>query len=163
MPRRKKTKRRPQVTEPRNIQAREREVEALELRKAGATFQQIGTRLGISRQAAHKRVTEVLHDMAETTGEKAEAVRTLEGQRLDAMLLGLWARASHGDYGAVDRVLRIMQRRADMLGTDAPKKHEVMGKDGEPIRIEDARANLAGTVARLAAAIEAPGDPGKSE
>lgn len=159
MPR--KRRQRPQVTEPRNIKAREREVEALELRKAGATYRMIGARLGISAPAAHKRVMDALHSIAETTSEKATDVLAIETERLDSMLLGLWEKARRGDVAAVDRVVRIMQRRADMLGIDAASKHEVTGKDGRPIRIEDARADIDGVVSRLAAAIAAPRDPGK--
>ena len=163
MPRKGQRNRRAQVTEPRNIQAREREAEALELRKAGATYRQIGARLRISAQAAHKRVTEALRGIAETTGEKAEEVRSLEMHRLDTMLLGLWSKARTGDVAAIDRVVKIMQRRADMLGIDAASKHEVTGKDGRSIRIEDARTELAGTLARLTAAITPARDPGKPQ
>jgi hypothetical protein len=35
------------------------------------------------------------------------------------MLLGLWQKASRGDPASVDRVLRIQERRARLLGLDA--------------------------------------------
>jgi hypothetical protein len=40
---------------------------------------------------------------------------TVELARLDAMLLGLWGRARKGDVAAVDRVLRIGERRTQLL------------------------------------------------
>lgn len=135
MPPRKKTKRRPQVTEPRNIQAREREVAALELRKAGATYQQIGKRLGVSTSAAHMRVKKALFQIREISEDKATEVRDLELHRLDAMLLGLWERARRGDDDAVRSVLRIMTRRATLLGIDAPTRSQFLDADGKPLNM----------------------------
>ena len=129
-------RRRPQKTEPRNIIAREREHEALELRKAGATYRQIGKRLGISATSAHTRVMSALREMSELTGEKAAEVRGIELQRLDTMLLGLWSKARAGDVSAIDRAVKIMQRRADMLGLDAPKRSEFAGPDGTPLNFK---------------------------
>jgi hypothetical protein len=59
--------------------------------------------------------------------EPAEELRTMEVARLDQMLLGLWPKAIKGDTWAVDRVLKIMERRAALLGLDAPVKRELSG------------------------------------
>jgi len=126
MPRR--TRKKP--TRPRNILAREREDEALELRKAGATYRMIGIRLGITKQSAHARVASALADLKALTAEQAEDVRALEIERLDAMLLGLWDRARKGDEQAVSACLKISKRRAELLGIDAPDHHVLSGPDG---------------------------------
>lgn len=55
--------------------------------------------------------------MAQRTG-----LRVLEERRLDAILMVLWPLVRGGDQGAVDRVLRVMQRRAALRGLDAPTK-----------------------------------------
>ena len=52
------------------------------------------------------------------------------------MLLALWRRVQNGDERAIDRVLRIMERRAKLLGLDAAAKTEHTGKEGGPIRYE---------------------------
>jgi len=75
-PRRKK-----KPTKARNVLARLRERDALDLRLSGATYPMIGKALGISKQAAHKRVMEALNETAEITGEKAVEVRGIELQR----------------------------------------------------------------------------------
>ena len=62
-------------------------------------------------------------------------MRDLEAARLDAMLLPLWRRVQQGDERAVDRALKIMERRARLLGLDAPSKSEQSGSDGEPLKI----------------------------
>ena len=57
-----------------------------------------------------------------TLQEPADELRTLELERLDRLLLGVWGQAAKGNQGAVDRALKIMERRARLLGLDAPTK-----------------------------------------
>jgi hypothetical protein len=93
---------------------------ALEMRKAGATYAEIATQLGFAdRSAARKSVHSAIDDV---TREPAREVITLELERLDTLLLGVWTRARNGDVQAIDRALRIMERRSAYLGIDAPKK-----------------------------------------
>jgi hypothetical protein len=95
----------------------ERKLQALELRKAGASYRTIAERLGYaSASGAHKAVASALKA---TLREPAGEVRTLELERLDAALLAIWRRVQNGDDRAIDRLLRIMERRARMLGLDA--------------------------------------------
>ena len=117
----------------RRVQAHTRHLQALELRKAGATYQAIADQLGYSNaRGAHKAVASALKA---TLREPADEVRDLEVARLDAMLLPLWWRVQQGDERAVDRALKIMERRARLLGLDAPSKSEQSGSDGEPLKI----------------------------
>lgn len=81
----------------------------------------------------------------------AQNVRTLETTRIDAAIRAIWPDVMLGDLRAVDRLLKLMERRSRFLGLDAPTKQEVSGPDGEPIRVEDARAFLAEAIARVAA------------
>jgi DNA-binding Lrp family transcriptional regulator len=112
------------------VRAREREHEALELRKAGATYQQIADRMRVSRQAVHQLVKRALHDLVTTTAEDAAEVRALETERLDMMLLGLWNNARSGDPKAVAAVIRIMERRACLFGIDlVSKDYKLPGVD----------------------------------
>ena len=115
------------------LRAREREVRAFQLRLAGATYSQIADDLGISLGGAHKIIMRVLQRLETTAEETAEVVRRLEVERLDRMLLGLWPQAAKGGQGAVDRVLRIMERRAKLLGLDKPARQEISGPDGGPL------------------------------
>jgi hypothetical protein len=106
---------------------------ALELRKAGASNDQIAQQLGMcNRAAAWKLVQSALHEIIR---EPAEDVLALEISRLDAMLLGCWTKAKSGDPHAIDRALRIMDRRASYLGLDAPKttNHVVVERELERV------------------------------
>jgi hypothetical protein len=52
------------------------------------------------------------------------------------MLLALWPQVLKGNQGAIDRALRVMERRAKLLGLDAPTRQEVTGAEGGALRIE---------------------------
>jgi hypothetical protein len=113
---------------------------ALELRKAGANNDQIAKQLHLAnRSVAWKLVQGALKQIVQ---EPAEEVLRLELSRLDAMLLGLWPKAKTGDGLAVDRVLRIMDRRSAYLGLDQPRA----------LKVEMAR-EIEGFLARLKGAL----------
>jgi hypothetical protein len=121
-------------TSVRRLDAVERQRQALELRKSGKTYEFIAGSLGYaSPNGAYKAIHTALRAVLR---EPAEELRTLEVERLDALLDGLWKKAASGDTWSVDRALKIMERRANLLGLDAPKKIENTGKDGGPIRHE---------------------------
>jgi predicted transcriptional regulator len=108
---------------PARIAIAERECAALELRKAGKTFDEIARALGYSeRGGAAKAVGRALDA---TIRERADELRKLEAERLDALTAALWPRAMDGDLKSVDRVLSIMERRAKLLGLDAPSRRAV--------------------------------------
>lgn len=130
-------------TSHRRTEAAERRKQAMALRIAGASFAQIGERLGVSAQAAHKMIVVSLAEIAKQTAESAEQLRAIELQRLDALQASLWPDAMRGDEQKVDRVLKIMAQRAKLLGLNAPElfaptdptgKNEYTGlSDGERI------------------------------
>ena len=107
-------------------QADERRARALELHLAGATYESIARAVGYaSRSGAHKAVREALDALGGAGHADGTSVDT-ELARLDAMLTGLWPKARRGDVAAVDRVLRIGERRMALLLGDHrdPQKAE---------------------------------------
>lgn len=112
------------TTDPSTLTAEERRQLAVELRKQGQDYQTIGTMLGVTRQAAHKMVKKALDKIRATTMEDAQTIIDLEAQRLDSLLIPMYGEAvkMEPDYFAVDRVLKIMERRARLLGLDKPDK-----------------------------------------
>lgn len=115
-------------TAQRRIEAKERALKALELRKKGMRYEQIAQQLGYTnRGSAHKAVMKELKLLAKECLEEAAQVRDLELQRLDALYLKAWEAVEEGDLPAIDRCLRIMERRAKLLGLDAAEKVEHSG------------------------------------
>jgi uncharacterized protein YegP (UPF0339 family) len=105
------------------LKATEQRTQAMQLRLAGATYEAIAQAVGYSsRQAAYRAIERA---RLETLREPADALREMELMRLERLQQGVWPAAIKGDHGAVDRVLRIMERRAKLLGLDAPVKQEV--------------------------------------
>lgn len=103
-------------TNPAAVAVAEREAKATGLRIAGKSYDDIAAELGFSdRSGAHKAV---VRRMANLYREEAEELRRLEMARLDRLQAAMWQRAILCDYEAVDRVLKIMARRAKMCGLD---------------------------------------------
>ena len=112
------------------LNALEKQMQALELRKAGVSYARIAEALGYaSGSGAHKAVSSALK---KTLQEPSDELRMLEIERLDAMLAAIWGSVKQGQYGAQDRALKIMERRAKLLGLDAPVKADVTS-GGKPI------------------------------
>ena len=100
----------------------ERIAEALDLRARGKSYREIAAFTGVSVRQAFEDVKQGLADHRESYAETAADVRTVELARLDR----LWRRAedlleSDDDDGAkaIGAALRIMERRARLLGLDA--------------------------------------------
>ena len=101
--------------------AAERRNKALDMRSRGYSYTDIAKALGISRSTAHKYVTAELDKLRAETRASAAQIRSLELARLDR----LWRRAEEmladGDADgakAIAAAIRIMERRARLLGLD---------------------------------------------
>lgn len=95
-----------------------REREALELRRAGVTYDVIAERLMYANKGgAHKAVQRALK---RTLQEPADELRALELDRLERLQVAVWPKAMRGDVASIDRVLRIAERRSKLLGLDLP-------------------------------------------
>jgi hypothetical protein len=148
------TKRRSR-TKPSDIKIQERRRQALELRKAGTTFERIGDLQGTSRSTAQEDVQTA---MRETIQEPADEVRRMELERIDAMLKALWPTAmqtgSRGQTRAVEVCLQLSARRSALQGLDAPQRKivEMVSEDA----LDEAIMNLRSEIAAFEAA--GPGD-----
>lgn len=107
------------------------EEKALDLRKAGASYRKIAKAMDCSVAQSHKLVARAMKRLVERCSDGAEKVRVLELERLDDMLMGLWPNANRGNAQAVEKVLKIMERRAKLLGLDAPTKVAPTTPDGQ--------------------------------
>jgi hypothetical protein len=114
-------------TSKRTVQAEERRERCLELRRAGASYRDIGEQLGISPSAAYKHVNVALNRLREDVNEQAGDLRTLELMRLDSLFEKAYGAAMAGDLAATDRCLRCMERRSKLLGLDAALRAEISG------------------------------------
>ena len=115
-------------TAQRRIEAKERALKALELRKKGMRYEEIAQQLGYSRRGnAHKAVMKEIELLAKECREEAAQVRDLELQRLDDLFLAAWKAIADGSESAIDRALRVSESRRKLMGLDAAQKVDVNG------------------------------------
>lgn len=58
----------------------------------------------------------------------AEDIATAKGQdleRIDELIAALWTEAKRGKWLAIDRIIALMERRARLLGLDAPHRIDI--------------------------------------
>jgi len=120
-------------TAARRIIAAERRLRALELRKQGYSYTEIGKAVGTSAQHAHRMVVKELERISAKLSENADELRELQLERLRDLLLALWPKAAHGNLQVIDRVLKILQEISKLTGIAAPERHELTGPGGSQI------------------------------
>lgn len=140
----------------RTLTTAQREAEAARLRSLGWTYQRIADELGWSNKGdAHHAVQKVLRD---TVQEAGDDLRALELSRLDTMYVAAMevlershVTVSNGKVvtldgaplpddapvlAAIDRLLKIQERRSKLLGLDAPVKRDIALTDERAAAIE---------------------------
>lgn len=108
---------------------------AIDLRRAGVGFVEIGQKLGVSKSTAHRMVEAGMESARAQITASSDDLKAQELSRLDGMLLKLYPKAAKGDVQAIDRVIKIGERRAKLLGLDAPVRTALQGggEDAPPI------------------------------
>lgn len=122
-------------TSPRMMKAVERQRQALELRMAGYTYDVIAEQIGYADGGSAYKA--VMLGIQKTLQEPADEVRKIEVARLDKLLAGIYLQAKQGNLPAMDRVLKVMERRDKLLGLDRPVQWEVSGPSGGPIQVKE--------------------------
>lgn len=110
----------------RDYERAERKRNALELRLAGASYRDIAQALEVSPATALQDCKEALADIP---AQQADEMRTVELSRLDRLQRAVWPRAIKGDLQAVDRAIKIIDRRAKLFGLDAPQQVQITAND----------------------------------
>lgn len=149
----------------RSAATRIKDIRALELRRRGLNYSQVAAEMGYrSQSSAYEAVQRALADSAR---EPADEVRRIEAERLDELTRHLnrvlvtrhytvtqsGKIVTHPETGlpllddgpviqAVAGLVRIAERRAKLLGLDAPTKHEVITMDAIEAEIRKLEAQV---------------------
>lgn len=111
-----------------SAQAEANMIQAVELRRAGVSFDEIAKRVGYSdRSAAYKAYRAAL---ARVPARAVQEHRDEWNDRLERLLLPYWTNALAGDIAAGRMVIRIAQEAARINGFYAPTEVRV-GPDSE--------------------------------
>lgn len=107
----------------------ERRYSVWELRKGGYTLREIAQSLGTTEQRVREDIILIAKRIASDLAETVEESRSLQVERLDAMLKKYQPLAEAGNLSAASMILQIESRRSKLLALDLPeqKKLEVTG------------------------------------
>ena len=105
-------------------QVAEEQLTCYRLRLAGATLDQIAKQTGLSKGTVHTRISK---EIAERVEPLAEEVRKMQLDRLDEWLMQLNKQVREGRQVArsIEVALRVEERRAKLMGVDAPERVDV--------------------------------------
>ena len=98
----------------------ERAARAFALRKAGLSYRDIGAELGVSHVIVYRDVQASIKQFLDEAREHHAQIMAIEAARLDDLQRVMWEQAAMGDRRAIETVLKIMERRAKLLGLDTP-------------------------------------------
>jgi hypothetical protein len=91
--------------------------QVLALRRAGASFDAIAERLHITARTARASFEQAMGSL------KPDLSAALEADRLDRLHMAAWPAAVNGDLNAIDRVLKIGERRDKVVAPTAKNDH----------------------------------------
>lgn len=115
----------------------------IDRRIRGETFDAIAAAVGLgSKQAVHALYTRALREIQDDRATTTEAARSFELERLDRIEAAAWVRVDNDDPRALDVLIRISDRRARLLGLDAPAKVD-LSMDAVDREIARLKAELA--------------------
>lgn len=135
-----------------NKQARmkvDRQVKVGQLRLSGITDQtRIAEALGVSQSTISRDFAELDVRFRASSTQDIIIAKGVDVERVEKLITGVWAKAAGGDLYAIDRVERLLGRRAKLLGLDAPTRLIV-----EEAELEQAAMRLAARTGRDKAAV----------
>lgn len=120
MPRRKSAKRIAQ-----ELEIKERQKQAIFLRRGGASLRTIASKLGVSKDTIATDIKTVLAAAIEENVSDAESLRQLELERLDIASVAIYDSVLGGDLDAIHVWIRIIKSRRELYGLDVPVKQEI--------------------------------------
>ena len=119
---------------PRRIDAIHRQRQALELRMAGRTWQEIADNLGYANHTG--AIAAVKTALQSTLRPPADHYRALTLERLTKILQVHWPLMLQADAASTRLCLQAIGDIRQLMGMDSPAKVEHTGADGAPIKHE---------------------------
>ncbi len=115
------------------IDTKRRRKLVLELRKEGLLYREIAGRIkeqfgpdelpkGYDASYVGQDLRRALKQVESDLETEAKDMLRMELRRLNKLQRAMWHKAMNGDESAVDRVLKVMERRANYLGLDEPEE-----------------------------------------
>lgn len=119
---------------PRRIEAVDKQRQAVELRMAGRTWQEIADALGYADHSGAVRA--VQDSLQKTLGVPSAEFRELTLERLTKILQVQWPNMLRGEVSAAKLCLQTIGDMRQLMGVDMPSRVEHSGPAGNPIQHE---------------------------
>ena len=119
---------------PRRIAAAQKQRQAVELRMAGRTWEEIADALGYANHSG--AIAAVRTALAKSLEEPSAEFRALTLERLTKILQTHWPDMVRGEIPAANICLKTLKDMRDLMGVDMPSRIEHTGADGAPIQHE---------------------------
>lgn len=117
--------------EQKKLRTNVRRLKALDLRKEGKSYQYIANELGTSLAKVYTDIGMLLRkEIDKRTKTQLNQIVQLELGRLDLLFEKAWKEVKNNNMAAIEKALKIMERRARYLGLDSPAK-SLVGEDPE--------------------------------
>lgn len=105
------------------LTTREKKLQVMELKKAGWSNRQIAVKFGMKPNTIKKWISDELRYLREKCSESLMEMIEIQSMQYDEVLRSFWEDAiEHRNYRAADIILRVWERKAKLLGLDAPEK-----------------------------------------
>ena len=98
--------------------------------KARCSYREIRDKLGISLGCVHKYVHEIMARWREEQVDNIHQQMLIDLACLDDAIKAITIQYRAGDLSTIDRLVKLLERRAKMLGLDAPQKIAPTTPDG---------------------------------
>lgn len=109
---------------------------AFELRKQGWSYREIAKELGVAHQTIAKDLKKIFDAYLEQSLEMRAYEVSLEQARLDDMWQSVYADFRTGNVKAADQLIKIMERRAKLLGLDTVQASKQISVTVTPEQIQ---------------------------
>lgn len=129
--------------------AAQRRSEAVRLRLAGATLEEIADKLGVTPPAVGKMLRRAITLWQQETEADVSELRALQYARLEKLLMNTVARIEDEGLSAIEAARKVLADERKLLGLDAPVRTDIT-TNGESLNaIGETRERLLATVARI--------------
>jgi predicted transcriptional regulator len=119
------------TTSKERMKAAERRPKVVALRKAGYTQREIASQLGVVVSTVSKDLKFSLEEFRAATAEEIAEMRDIDNARIEEMIKGLWVKAKNGQVTSIDRMVKLLERRAKLNGLDGVVKIAPTTPDGD--------------------------------
>lgn len=114
------------------MKQREKKLQAFEMKKAGWSARDISKALGIKVTRLSQWLRQECQYLREHCSQSFEELLLIESERYDALMKAFWNQAvEHHNYKAAEIILKLLERKAKLLGLDAPEKQMQLQVTGE--------------------------------